>query len=146
MADPDWIESLQKLIEVGLGGPGVGGTRNSLIPGTWGIFTDARPSAEAKDGKLIILMTQPGTPPFSNISGLRRYEFEVRTIAPARTPEDASAKADEIYDLLGVQGPQTSPDGRLFDFFELLLHPTYDDVDATGHFEYAFTCRTQVRE
>jgi hypothetical protein len=146
MADQDWLESLQKLVEVLLGGPGAGGTRDSLTPGVWGIFTDARPSAEDKDGELIILSGEGGIPPFSNLAGLRRYEFEVRTIAPARTPDDAKAKADEIYDLLKVQGPQTSSDGRLFDFFELLSHPARDDVDATGHFEYAFTCRTQVRE
>lgn len=143
--DPDWIESLQRLVE-NLLGAGAGGTRDSLIPGTWGIFTNARPSAEGKDGELIILTSQPGDVPFSNITGLRRYEFEVRTVAPRETPEDAKAKIDEIYNLLGAQGPQTSPDGREFDFFEFLSTPAQDDIDATGHFEYAFSIRTQVRE
>lgn len=143
--DPDWMESLQKLLETLLGG-GAGGTRDDITPGVWGIFTNARPSAEGKDGELIILTSQPGEVPFSNITGLRRYGFEVRTVAPRETPEDAKAKIDEIYDLLGAQGPQTSSDGRIFDFFEFLSTPSQDDIDATGHFEYAFLIRTQVRE
>lgn len=144
--DKDWIQSLQRLVEDLLGGPSVAGTQNSLVAGTWGIFTEARPSAKAKDGELIILSSEGGVPPFANIHGIRRYEFEVRTVAPEATPETAEEKANDLYNLLGAQGPQISPDGRIFDFFEILGHVQRDDIDATGHFEYAFSIRTQVRE
>ncbi len=145
--DLDWIQSLQRLVETLLGG-GVGGTINSETPGTWGIFTETRPSSELKDGELIILSSAGGTPPFSNIHGLRRYEFEVRVIGKINEAESGPTKikADEIYDALGKQGPQTSSDGRIFDFFEILTHVDFDAVDEGGHFEYAFTVRTQVRE
>lgn len=146
MAEADWMISLQILMETLLGGPGPGGTRKSIAAGTWGIFAEGRPSAKAKDGEIIILSSQGGAPPEPTIHGLRRYEFEVRTISPRGTPVDGKTKADEIYNLLGAQGPKTSTDGRLFDFFEILGHVDRDDIDATGHFEYSFSVRTQVRE
>ena len=73
-------------------------------------------------------------------------EFEVRAIGKANEDGATKAKADEIYNALGKQGPQTSSDGRTFDFFEILTHVDFDSVDEGGHFEYAFTVRTQVRE
>jgi len=146
MADQDWMQSLAKLIE-NLLGAGTGGTIGSGVAGTWGIFREARPSAKDKNGELIILSSNPGNVPFSNVAGLRRYEFEVRTVSPEGDEGAAKAKADEIYNLLGVvQGSKTSPDGRVFDFFEILSTVDRDDIDATGHFEYAFPVRTQVRE
>lgn len=144
--DQDWVQSLQRLVETILGGPGIGGTINSGTKGTWGIFTETRPSVEAKNGELIIISSAGGSPPHQAVLGLRRYEFEIRVIGTAEDEGEAKAKVDEIYNGFAVQGPQTSVDGRVFDFFEILTHPDLDDVDESGHFEYAFTVRTQVRE
>lgn len=138
MPSNDWVEDVAGY----LNDSGIGFTAN-LSPSTFGIFVNNRPSQ--KLDRLIILTDTGGTPPADNIPGLRRPTFQVKVVAAKSDPAGGKAKIEAIYNLISG-AVAVIQNGREFDFFVALQHPTFLGIDEGGAFVYSNNYQTQMRE